>query len=133
MSLIIACVIFIKVRLSRCCRSSASIGSGSTAARIICVATKSAVTTATTTWHKVGATSPLVLGTVRTSLASFHADHIDIGQQGSQFFCTSTDVHALVFSLLVDVVEVAQNFDRRQVSTSFIDDTFGAILDNIFK
>lgn len=45
---------------------------------------------------------------------------------------TST-VDPLVFSLLVDVMEIAKHFYRANVRTSIINNPFAAVLDNVFE
>ena len=110
---VIARMILFKVGFSAAAaRRTRAIHARGTATSIVRIAAKATITTAATARHKVAAADTLVLGAIRTSLAALRTDRVKIGKKSSELFRTRANIDALILALLVNVVEVAQDFDR---------------------
>lgn len=116
-------------------RVSSEVGRGATAvaATLAAKATVSAAAAAAREPKACAALDTSVFCLVCSGLLSLCSDAVDVAEEIGQLLGAIPDVDALVLAILVDEVELPKHLEEGKVGSGVIDDTFGAVLDQILE
>lgn len=116
-------------------RVSSEVGRGATAVAAT-LAAKTTVPAAAAAAREPQACAALdtsVFCLVCPGLLSLCSDAVDVAKEVGQLLGAVPDVDALVLAILVDEVELPQHLEKGEVGSGVIDNTFGAVLDQILE